>query len=58
MSIEDLSKSIERYKKYDVWNESTLLTEESFNHLQDIMEASKVLKTRVSFNDLVENKYN
>ena len=58
MSIEDLSRSIERYKKYDVWNESTLLTEESFNHLQDIMEASKVLKTRVSFNDLVENKYN
>ena len=58
MSIDDLSKSIDRYKKQDTWNETTLLTEESFNHLQDIMQEANELKTRVSFKDLVENKYN
>ena len=58
MNINDLAKSIERYKKQDTWNENTKLTEESFNHLQDIMEKAGELKTRVPFNDLVENKYN
>lgn len=58
MPIDDLSKSIDRYKKQDTWNETTLLTEESFNHLQDIMQEANELKTRVSFKDLVENKYN
>ena len=58
MSIDDLAKSIERYKKQDVWNKNTLLTKESFNHLQDIMIEANELKQRVSFDDLVENKYN
>ena len=58
MSIDDLAKSIERYKNQDVWNENTLLTKESFNHLQDIMIEANELKQKVSFEDLVENKYN
>ena len=58
MSINDLSKSIERYKSFDVWNENTKLTEDSFNHLEEIMINAGVLDKKVSFNDLVENKYN
>lgn len=57
-SIDDLANSIERYKKQDTWNYNTTLTEESFNHLQDIMEAAGELKSRVNFKELVENKYN
>lgn len=58
MSIEDLAKSIERYKKQDTWNETTKLTKESFDHLQDIMIMAKELKKKVSFYDLVDNTYN
>ncbi|MBQ6282474.1 MAG: ABC transporter substrate-binding protein [Bacilli bacterium] len=58
MSVEDLAKSIERYKKQDTWNETTKLTKESFDHLQDIMIMAKELKKKVSFYDLVDNTYN
>lgn len=58
MSIEDLAKSIERYKNQDTWNETTKLTNESFDHLQDIMIMAKELKEKVSFYDLVDNTYN
>ena len=57
-SVDDLASSIERYKKQDTWNYNTTLTEESFNHLQDIMESAGELKSRVDFKVLVENKYN
>lgn len=58
MSIEDLAKSIERYKNQDTWNGTTKLTKESFDHLQDIMVMAKELKKKVSFYDLVDNTYN
>ena len=58
MSVEDLAKSIERYKNQDTWNETTKLTSESFDHLQDIMVMAKELKEKVSFYDLVDNTYN
>ena len=58
MSIEELASSIERYKKQDTWNNTTTLTKESFDHLQEIMIKAKELKDKVPFEDLVENKYN
>ena len=58
MSVTDLANSIERYRKQDTWNETTMLTENSFNHLQDIMIASGELKERAPFNKLVDNSFN
>lgn len=58
MSISDLERSIERYKNQDTWNETTILTEDSFNHLQDIMISSGELKEKVPFNKLVDNSFN
>ena len=58
MSIKDLAKSIERYKKQDTWNKTTKLKEDSFNHLQDIMIKAKELDSKVPFKDLVDNRYN
>ena len=58
MSITDLANSIERYKKQDTWNETTLLTEDSFNHLQDIMMAAGELKEKAPFKALVDNSFN
>jgi NitT/TauT family transport system substrate-binding protein len=58
MSLNELMTSIDRYKTQDTWNETTELTEESFNHLQDIMTAAGALKEKVSFKDLIDNTYN
>ena len=52
-SVSDLATVIERYKSVDTWPTTTLFTEESFNHLQDIMINANELKERVNYNDLV-----
>lgn len=58
MSLNELMTSIDRYKNQDTWNETTKLTEESFDHLQEIMTAAGSLQEKVSFEDLVDNTYN
>ena len=51
--LEDLIKTIDQYKKVNTWPETTTFTEESFNHMQDIMENAKQLEKRVTYNDLI-----
>lgn len=55
-SLEDLITVINRYKKADTWPTTTDFTEESFNHMQDIMENADQLETRVNYNDLIYQK--
>ena len=55
-SVNDLTTVIERYKSVDTWPKNTEFTEESFNHLQDIMINAGELKDKVSYNDLVYTK--
>ena len=50
---EDLITVIDRYKKIDTWPKTTEFTEESFNHLQDIMINAKQLTNKVNYKDLV-----
>ena len=52
-SLNDLVKVIERYKKQDTWPKTTSFTEESFNHLQDIMMNAGHLDKKVKYNDLI-----
>lgn len=54
-SIEDLTSSVESYKQNDSWPKTTDFTEESFNHLQDIIVEAGQLKEeeKVSFDDLI-----
>lgn len=47
---------IDRYKKADTWPKTTEFTEESFNHLQDIMENANQLDKRVNYKDLIYQK--
>ncbi len=54
MSITDLANSIERYRKQDTWNETTMLTEDSFNHLQDIMIDYGALEKKVSYQTILQ----
>ena len=51
--LEDLIITIDQYKKTDTWPKTTNLTEESFNHLQEIMINANELKEKVNYKDLV-----
>lgn len=51
--LEDLITVIDRYKKADTWPTTTTFTEESFNHMQDIMINANQLEKKVSYNDLI-----
>lgn len=53
MSLNDLTKVIERYKSNEAWPITTLFTEESFNHLQEIMISANELDKKVSYKDLI-----
>ena len=51
--LEDLITVIDRYKKADTWPTTTNFTEESFNHMQDIMINANQLEVKVNYNDLI-----
>ena len=51
--IDDLVIAIEQYKKTDTWPKTTDFTEESFNHMQDIMINAKQLENKVNYQDLI-----
>ena len=51
--LEDLIVTINQYKKTDTWPITTSFTEESFNHMQDIMINANQLDKKVNYNDLI-----
>ena len=51
--IEDLIIAIEQYKKTETWPKTTNFTEESFEHMQDIMINANQLKNKVKYDDLI-----
>ncbi len=55
-NISDLATVIERYQSVDTWPKTTEFTEESFNHLQDIMINAGELKEKVPYQDLIYKK--
>ena len=52
-SLNDLEEVIKRYRKIEAWPKNTNFSEESFNHLQDIMQNSNQLDKKVPFKDLM-----
>lgn len=55
-SLNDLEKVVARYRKIDAWPKTTKFSEESFNHLQDIMIDNGVLNNKISYNELIYNE--
>lgn len=55
--INVLATVVERYLSIDAWNQTPVMTEESFNRLQDVIEASGELSERVPFEKLVNNHF-
>ena len=56
-SKNDLVKIIKRYRDNDSWFKTTYISEENFNHIQDIMKSAGELENYVPFNNLVNNEY-
>ena len=52
-SLNDLEKVVARYRKIDAWPKTTRYSEESFDHLQDIMIDNGVLNSKVSYDKLI-----
>ena len=55
--LDMLESSIQRYKDIDAWNQTPVLTEESFNRLQDVMEEAGELDKIADYSKVVNNKY-
>ena len=55
-SKNDLIGVIKRYRDIDAWPTTTNFSEESFDHLQTIMQASGELDEKVSFDKLIYTK--
>lgn len=53
IDLETLATIIERYKEQDTWTQNPLFSEEGFERIQDIMEASGELSQRIAFEELV-----
>ena len=52
-SLADLEKAISKYRNIDAWPNNTTFTEESFNHLQDIMIDYGEIKSYVPYSKLI-----
>ncbi len=55
--LELLVKVITRFKEQDTWPTDPIMTEESFNRLQDIMETAGELDQRAPYDKVITNKY-
>ena len=56
-SLNDLTKIVKRYRENDSWFKTTLITEEDFNHIQEIMKSSGELDKFVPYKDLVDTTF-
>lgn len=53
LSLNDLTAIIERYKTSDAWADSTDITKEDFEHLQEIMSSAGELDKKAPYNKLI-----
>ena len=51
-SLNDITSAVKRYREIDTWPKTTKFSEESFNHLQDIMIDYGEIDIKVPYNEL------
>lgn len=56
-SLNDLTNIVKRYRDIDSWYSTTYISENDFNHIQEIMENAGELDTRAPYEKLVTNEY-
>lgn len=57
ISMNDLTKIVQRYMDIDAWFDSTYITEKDFDHIQEIIQNSGELDKKAPYNKLVLTKY-
>ncbi len=55
--VDSLATSIQSYKDIDAWNDTPVLTKESFDRLQEVMTMAGELKTTAPYDVIVNNSY-
>ena len=55
--MEDMVKIVKRYKDADSWYTSTVINEDDFNHIQEIMESAGELEANVPYSSLVDTSF-
>lgn len=58
ISLEDLTKVVDRYKEADSWWDTTYISKDAYNNLLDLMEYNNALNERIDFNKIVDNSFN
>lgn len=56
-SLNDLINIVKRYREIDSWYKTTYISEDDFNHIEEIMEKAGELDTFAPYKDLVNNTY-
>lgn len=57
VSLSDLILIVDRYKGIDSWYDTTFISKENFNHVQDIMESAGELSKRAPYDKLVNTSF-
>ena len=57
VSLSDLTLIVDRYKNIDSWYDTTLITEENFYHVQEIMESAGELTKKAPYDKLVDTRF-
>ena len=55
--VDSLATSIQSYKDIDAWNDTPVLSKESFDRLQEVMTMAGELKTTAPYDVIVNNSY-
>ena len=56
-SLNDMEIIVDRYKNGEAWKKNIKINEDEWLHIQEIIEASGELKTRVPYDKLIYTKY-
>ena len=57
ISLNDLTKIVERYMSIDSWFETTYISEEDFTHVQEIVENAGELDKTAPYDKLIDNSF-
>ncbi len=55
-ALNDLEKVVKRYRSIEAWPTTTKFSEESFDHLQDIMLDYGAIEEKVPYSKLIYNE--
>jgi len=56
-SLNDLTEIVKRYMNIDAWFETTEISEEDFNHVQDIVKNAGELDKEAPYDKLIDNSF-